>query len=329
MHPDWIGNSKWKSKWKKYSINQVSSLQVLEILSRVELPDGLLENNTHLVNLYQQLLNFHKYHGYSERKKFINELFFAKIFPMESGRFGSLKNKGGNKGQIFWMSNRTRRTSGLEGSIDLNMISTEYTYTPQISPDSSEEKKKATKEITNRNELVRQMLRLLEVPELNDDRILSEIQVPFLLRRESKWTHNLIKKKYQVFNSIFEVYRGKRSYDDGYLKSIARLSEAYVLGENGKLKRMYQTILPEKVRLFEEDHLYASSGLDSLRLPHIWYEPNLQGENLDERYEAYLNQLRGFLIHCGVANGPKFQIKERKFSNASELREADELLYWA
>lgn len=327
MHPDWVSNSNWKTKWRKYQISTLTALQVAEILRFVTLPEGLLENNDNIDNLYKQLARLHENSRYSERREFIQELYYAKIFPLEGGSFGPLMVPNESTGKMYWMSGRTRRTSGLEGIIDVRIINPEYTYTPNISPDSSEERKAELKEISLRNELIKQVLRFMEVPEFSDDRLLAELQIPFILEKEEKWTTTKMETKYRVLQAIFDVYQAKRSFDEGYLSQLAKLSESYVLGSNGKIKKLYQTILPEKTRLYEEDHLYANAGLDSLHLTVEWCTPEFQGENQEEKLEVYFKQLRQFLIHCGIANSPKFFFKERKYSRGFEFRELEETLY--
>jgi hypothetical protein len=329
MDANWVKNNSWKSKWKKYGISSLTPLQIAEILRFTNLPEGLLESDESLVSLYEQLLKQHGNVRLHERKVFVFELTSAKIFPLEGGKFGSLKLPNENAGKMYWMSGRTRRSSGLEGIIDVKIINPEYTYTPNIPSDISEDRKLELKAIHLRNELVRQVLRFMDVPEFSDDRLLSELQIPFLLEKKENWTTNIMNTRYRVFQSIFEVYQAKRSFDEGYLNQIGKLSEAYVLGTNGKVKKLYQTILPEKVRLNEEDQLYGNAGMDSLHLPDEWLNPEIQGENQEEKLEVYYKQLRNFLIHIGVANGPKFFFKERKYSNGYEFRQTEEELFRA
>lgn len=327
MYPEWSRNNSWKTIWRKYSIPNLSAIQVLEILRFTTLPDGILEKDKNLVLLYEQLLRYNGNLKPYEKRDFVNQLFLTKIYPLEGGQFGSLKVPNGNTGKMYWMSGRTRRSSGLEGIIDVKIINPEYTYTPNIYADISEERKSELKEIHLRNEMVRQVLRIMDVPEFNDDRLLAELQIPFLLEKEENWTTKLINIRYRVFQSIFEVYQAKRSFDEDYVNQIGKLSEAYVLGENGKVKKLYQTNLPEKVRIHEEDQLYANTGMDALHLPDEWLNPEFQGDNQEEKLDVYFKQLRKFLIHSGVANGPKFLFKERKYPNVYEFKQMEEPLY--
>jgi hypothetical protein len=327
MDPDWASNSSWKIKWKKYSISYLTPVHVAEIFRLVPLPDGFLNQNKNIVSLYKQLIRFHDNLRFNDRRVFVSNLFSAKIFPLEEGNFGSLKLANESTSKMYWMTGQTRRTSGLEGIIDVKIINPEYTYSPRMSADNSEERKVELKEISFRNELIKQVLRFMEVPEFNDDRLLTELQIPFLLKHEPSWTTMLLNTRNKVLYSIFEVYQAKRSYDETYLSQLEKLAEAYVRGTNGKVKRIHRTILPEKVRLFDEDHLYANAGLDSIKLPDDWFEPELQGENQDQKLDVYFKQLRSFLSHCGVANGPKFSYKERKYSSGREFRETEEPLF--
>jgi hypothetical protein len=319
MHPEWVKQNSWKHKWKKYNISTLTASQVVQIYRVVTLPDGLLENNENLKNIYKQLESFHDGMRYYDRETFVNPLHFAKIFPLEGSQFGALKVPNKNPGKIYWMSGKARRTSGLEGIIDVKIINPEYTYSPSISADISEDRKLELRGILSRNELVKQILRLMEIPEFNDDRLLSELQIPYLLEHEPNWTNTKVATRYNVLRSIFEVYQAKRSYDESYLNQLGKLAEAYVQGSNNKIKKLHRTILPEETRLNAEDHLYSSSGLDSLKLPEDWFNPEFQGDNQDEKREVYFKQLRQFLVHSGIANRPKFNFKERKYSSGYDV----------
>ncbi|PEQ91710.1 hypothetical protein CN481_15590 [Bacillus sp. AFS006103] len=325
--PEWVGNSKWKPKWKTYDITNFSAMQLVEILQLVSLPDGLLLKNENITLLYKVLKEAHEKQSYYQRDSFSDGLYYAKIFPLEGGGFGPLKTRNNNLEKVYWMTGRTKRTSGLEGIIDVKIINPEYTFTYQVGTDSTTERKQEANEINRRNERIRDVLRFMDVPEFNDDRLLSELQIPYLLKREEKWTKEELKTRYRILRSIFDVYKGKRNYDESYLNQLARLSDAYVQGSNGKVKKIHKTILPENTRKSKEDHLYASSGLDTLRLPDSWLKFDLSGENREEKLGDYLIQLRNFLVDCGIANGPRFSFSERKYSTNYDFNHNEPMLY--
>lgn len=319
MHPDWIANGSWTSKWRKYSISYLNAKEITKVLRYVALPGGLLENDENITLLYRSLVKHAEALRFYHKKEFIQELFFTKVFPLESGEFGALKTPSNETDKIYWMSGRTKRTSGLEGIIDIKIINPEYTYALQIGSESSVERKQEAKEINDRNEQVRSLLKYMEIAEFNDNRLLSDLQIPFLLKEKENWTTEDVQLRYQVLRSIFEVYQPKTTLDETYVQQLGKLADALMLGTNGKLKKLYQMILPENLRLLKEDHLYSNAGLDSLYLSDEWLEPELKMENQEERQEIYLKKLRAFLLHCGVANGPKFFFKEQKYSGVWEF----------
>lgn len=325
VHPEWARTSRWNDKWKIYGVSELEPLEVVEILCEVTLPENFLKSNKYITRLYEYIKSLAE--GRNMKYRFLNRLVNAPIFPLDGDVFGTLSGDNGEKIRCYWMSGRTKRSTGLPPNQNLKILDAEYTYSPNLS-DENTERQMELKEIAERNEVVRSVLKHLEIPELNDDRLLMDLQIPYLLQQETRWTKSLLESKYDVFYSIFEVYRAKRSSpDESYLKQLARLRGMYVQNENGKMVQLYKIILPSELRLREGDNLYESVGLNSIKLLDKWFIPEVKIEQSGDRLQSYLKQLRDFLVHCGIANGPQFIYTEHRYQSASHLRDENKTLF--
>lgn len=325
VHPEWARTSRWNEKWGVYNVSKLEPLEVVEILCEVILPENFLKSNKHITRLFEYIKSLAEERNM--RSHFLRRLVNASIFPLDGDVFGTLLGDNGKEIQSYWMSGRTKRSTGLPPNQELKILDVEYTYSPNLT-DENTERQMELKIIALRNEAIRNVLKYLYIPELNDDRLLMDLQIPYLLKEEPMWTRELLESKYDVFYSVFEVYLAKRSSpDESYLKQLARLREMYVQNENGKMVQLYKIILPSALRLREGDNLYESVGLSSIKLLEKWFIPEIKIDQSGEGLQSYLKQLRDFLVYCGIANGPQFLYEEQRFQSASHLREENKVLF--
>ncbi|AOM83521.1 sacsin N-terminal ATP-binding-like domain-containing protein [Salisediminibacterium beveridgei] len=328
MYEDWALNSNWKQKWNKYHIESLNWTDLIKIFRFVKLPTNFFDNSDNITTVYSILLKeYDTIKHFAKKKYFIENLNSMKIYPFSSGEFKSMKPFIDKSIKIYWMRGRTKRTTGIEGATDIELIDPEYTYNIQISSDFNQDRKQEAEKINDRNLKLRQLLRYIGISELTETKLISDIQVPFLLNEKNILSEESAVIRIKVFLSMFEVFQSKTSFDQSYLDELGKLSNALMYGTKGGLKKLNQLILPENLRFFNEDFLYSHAGMESLKLPDTWYEPSVKGEDLEERKKIYFRKLRSFLLHCGVANGPQFHIGEIKYDNAFELKKNSPGIY--
>lgn len=344
VHPDWAANQSWVIKLKCYGVQEIGEVEIASMLELAKLPNEMLEKDENLIGLYKQILALptlkEKEAKQHNRWRFINNevdanftklknsLIRASIYPFKGGKFGPLEVNGVAV-KVFWLSGRSRRHTGLEGTIDFRIIDVKYTYEPKLDAESSPEKKSEVEKIKMRNEVVRKILTQLEVKELSDENILSELQLPWLLRSHSKIDLN--DQKFTVLESIFDAYRAKRIKDEDYVKYLTKLSEVYLPSVRGGQYRLKEMILPEILRLYPIDHLYGKSGQEVFRLPDEILEQVSTKATLVKSHEGKVKKLkeewRQFLIQCGIRNGPEFSLQQKEYTNPWYFEEKNEYFY--
>lgn len=331
INPKWAENYAWEFKWRTYNIGKLKAAEVAIILKEVKIPDEMLEGEN-LTELYRQLNRVLDNVRSYNRRNLGNEIAYSKMFPFENGNFGALKEIG-KPYQYYWISSRVKRVTGLEGSLDIKIINPEYTYNIQINKETNEERKNELELIAERNKELRALLSVLEIPELNDERILSELQIPYLLN-DNLLNEELLNSKLEVWRIIFEGFQAKQTFDDSYLEQLARLSNMMIVNNNGQLEKLSSLILPNDLRLYDEDKLYAELSLNEVSVPISWVSIEAEETSLDETYtdkeELLIKKLRRFLIHCGISNGPKFETLVKKYDNTFEFKQqkADQFERW-
>lgn len=320
VHPDWVKAAPWKSLAARYQIPVMHSLQFAKILEGVKLPSEMLSREENLLELYKKMLVHLSKRGiYAQEIQ--ERLLCAPIFPVDR-KFGPLQVEENSK--AYWVSTRSRRLTGLESAVSIRIVDPKYTYRPDLGKERTPEKVMESE----RNEVVRDLLRRLNVDELNEDTLLVDLQIPWLssAKRFAEVDGDV---SYQVFFSIFEVFRAKRQYDDEYVKQLSGLSKAVLVGNSGKRLQLSQLLLPSVLRLFPEDSLYEESGLQELTLPDYWLEPpvskskTVHREREEERKRKWLEELRKFLILCGVTAVPRFLIRNKHYTNTSDFHQND------
>lgn len=315
LHPDWMVSSKWAKKWDLYNIAKVNEQQFIDILSQVELPSELLVDDDNLVRLYNYILRF----NFEANPDYREKLLKAKMFPLEGNRFGALHEGGHTK--LFWVNVRSKRDTGLEEYCKI--INPEYTYRPDAGRDPSKERIEEVRRISNRNNTVCELLKELGVSELNDETLLSEVQIPRLLD-SSGITLKENKARLNILHAIFVSYRAKRIYDQPYLDQLIRLSTALFYSNGQQFKKLEDLILPRQLRLKEIDRLYAKAGLDEFQLSLNYLYVDEAGKPLEKQKVDRLKEVwRDFLIHCGIRAVPRFELKEDRYGSPWHFHEED------
>lgn len=339
VHPGWAANPKWKDKLNDYGVREINEIQIVTILEVLKLPKEMLEQNQNLIELYRQILNLP-----SLREKTIQartwyklnnqeslnsveikkRLHRASIYPFKGKRFGPLKS-GDETTKVFWLSgSSSRRSTGLEGTVDYWIIDNNYTYDPKIDEDATPEKKAKMVVIKERNEIVRKLLDQLGVKELCDENIISELQLPWLLKQDRGEANNTT-LRFEVLRAIFDNYRLKRNLEDEYKKQLSRLSEAFFPAESGALYRLKEMVLPKALCLEPIDYLYGKNELENLGLPAAFLEPppskakQVKLHEEQERKKKLREEWRSFLIHCGIKNAPEFIVEKKPYNNYWEF----------
>ena len=136
--------------------------------------------------------------------------------------------------------------------------------------------------ITNRNNTVCELLKKLGVSELNDDTLLSDVQIPRLLDY-SDVTIQENDARLKILHAIFSSFRAKRVREQPYLEQLIRLSKVFFYSEEQQLKKLEDLILPRQLRLKEIDRLYANAGLDKFQLPREYFKIDEAGAPLGKQ----------------------------------------------
>lgn len=334
VHPEWADNQDWKSKWAYYRIPKIDDLQIAIILEGVALPAKILNEEDHLIELYKQLVGLSSLHSSQptpHSAEVRERLARAAIFPLEGGKVGPLKTKS-NTSKIFWISGTSRRRTGLKGTLNYRIVNPDYTYRSEPGGEASQERIAESRRINSRNEVVRELLKRLGVPELTDENILSRLQVPWLIDPD-RVKDNTSEARFRVLSSIFQAYRAKRSFDDEYFRQLSLLSNAIFPSEKGVQRSLKEQLLPPSLRLQPEDLLYPSCGLDVLKIPADLLEPSaskakkVNQEREQEKRKKLKEDWRQFLILCGIKNYPEFILKGFKYLSVWDFEDKCKACY--
>ena len=345
VHPDWAANQAWEMKLKCYGIQELGETEFITILELAKMPNEILEKDENLIGLYKQILTLPTLKdkeakqqsrwrsSYNQEDVNFNRikkrLLRASIYPLKGGKFGPLEVEGAT-GKIFWLSGKSRRHTGLEGTIDYRIIDGKYTYEPKLDADASPEKRAEIVQVRARNETVRKFLNQLEIKELSDENIFSELQLPWLLG-DNQENVGVNDQRFKVLESIFEAYRAKRVKDDDYIKQLAKLSVVYFPAESGGQYRLKDMVLPELLRFHPLDQLYGKSGQEVLRLPAEMLEPAPSKIALVKSHEVkrkkFKEEWRQFLIQCGIRNSPELSLCKIEYDSPMHFEEKNQYYF--
>ncbi|MGE0086667.1 MAG: sacsin N-terminal ATP-binding-like domain-containing protein [Desulfococcaceae bacterium] len=322
VHSDWVEH--WHETLKYYKIAILSKAQIASvILPNIALPETLLNNDDNLTELYQEFLNWDNYSFNLYR----SDLLKSPIYPFENRKKDRISQNGTEN--VFWLSVKSKRSTGLENLIEYRIINQDYTYSPKASSNASQEQLSKIEEKEKRNKTVQDLLKKLNIDELDEDKI-QKLQIDWLCRFD--WKNGTDDKKpYEIFSAIFKSFNAKHSsYDENYLQQIKKLSSAKFPSENNTLTEIRNLILPSSLRLKSADKIFECTGLESIKIPSEFFDPpETKAKKIDfdkerERKQKLLENWRQFLIHCGVYNKFRFIInKTNKYSNMFDFENRD------
>lgn len=311
VHPDWANNPDWKTKWKYYEVGVLNKISVARhILPNVQLPSSLLHDDDNLIELYEQLLNWDK----SIFDICSKDLLLAPIYPFKDGKREPLKTENGMR-SVFWLSVKSKRSTGLENLYEYRIINQQYTYMPKAGSNAPKKSKIKTEKKARRNIIVRSLLRKLGIEELDENKI-HALQINWLCNY--KWQDENDKTPYEIFNAIFESFIAKQSQaDESYFTRISNLSEAIFPSEMGNLMKVKEMILPKNLRLKSEDKIFENTDLEIMKLPDEILDP---AKTTKKKIEGW----RRFLLSCGICNRLRFVRKEKTYERMHSFEYYDE-----
>lgn len=328
VNPEWVKQKKWNFLARKYSISAITLEQLALLLKSAPLPKEMLHEDEGLKQLYQYL------NGKFSSARYIREtiredILSSPIFPLGYKEFGSLYCDDHQK--PYWVSSRSRRLTGLESTANIRVVDSEYTYRMEAGSDAKDVRIAEVERINARNALVRELLKHLEVSELNEESVLTELQIPFLLTMPQNDPATM-KQRYDVLFQIFESHRAKRGSDDKYLSNLSNLNDALFRNESGSLLKLRNCVLPQVFQLMEEDRLFQGSTIEPLYIPELFHLPPevARSSREEERIKKWREDWRNFLIACGVCAGPRFSVKVTRYENYSDflLRNKEKCHIW-
>ncbi|MFZ3170865.1 MAG: hypothetical protein WA118_02635 [Carboxydocellales bacterium] len=322
VHLEWANNLNWRAHWREYKVPHINDRQVALMLEKIELPEEMLKRDDNLIGLYKYLLTLTAINDNrsNQHANVMHALVRAPIFPLEGGVFGPLETEQ-SSGKIFWLLTRSKRSTGLGKALDYRVIDPEYTHRPELGGDASQARIAESRRVHNRNETVRELLRKLGVQELTEDTLLRELQLPWLLDG-NRVNDPKPETRYKVLKAIFDAYRAKRIPEGSYLADLYRIKDAVFFSEKKNQKKLGDLLLPGQLRLMIEDTLYADSGLEALELTKSLLEPppseakQIKRERENERRRKHYEEVRTFLIRCGIRSAPTFELDTTKHGSS-------------
>ena len=328
IDPSWAENKKWDHKWTIYGIDRLGELHIARILAHIPLPLYVLNIEDNLKELYQYLLTMK---AINRGQRFHNDLIellrTAKIFPFPKSGFGAIVENG-NETKTFFISTRSQRNTGIEESMEYRIVDSEYTYRAEAGGSAGEQRREEIKRINARNSLVRDLLEKLEVPELNDETLFTDLQIPWLLNVENA-IPSLDKIRFDLLKAMFDVYRSKREYDSEYRKQIRLLGEAYFPDESGEYRPLQNMTLPRTLRTDECDTLFVNCGYPTisipsqLLLPPDSHDARQSNSRQEERAFRLRENWRNFLMMCGIRVKPEFILVKLRYDDVNDFRNRD------
>lgn len=304
----------------KYKINNISKEEFIKILELIGFPNELLENRKALFELYDTLLNIISKRPYSWGEnnliqEYKNGIKKSKVFPIESEGFAPLEIEG--KSKTFWISSASKRDSGinsLEGQA-FRIVNSQYTYkVNDSSQDASDETQSKNEQVKKENDILRQLLSKLDIMELREDNLLSQVQIPSML--ENKNNESNIK----MLLAIFESFRFKRTYEEAYIKELNKIKEVTFVSDTYKSIQLKNLIIPRFLRNCDEDYVYDVLNISPLYISKEVQDIILGKNNGKEKF-------REFLIYCGIMAKPTIEKKCTKYGNSYQFHSYNKELY--
>ena len=324
VNASWTRHPKWKTIAVKYGIRTMDPSQQLTALMSGCLPLELTKSDHNLIILYEHLVALSSTSEANRSPNFKRSILHLPIFPLDNGRMGTMLDASRTI-KPYWVSSRSRRATGFETAADIRIVDSEYTYRPEISRDLLEDRAAELRIISERNEKVRDFLKFLGVSELNDDAVLSDLQIPYLL---SPLKSEDCGERYKVLAQIVDSYLTRSSREGSYMDQISRLSNALLQSNTGVSEKLGSLLLPPELRIFPEDHLFDSLNVKHLFLPEELIAPpkslqDFAGPEIESRDQTWREELRQFFIQCGICVAPRFTLQRVSYEAAGQFRTKD------
>lgn len=328
VNKEWINHKKWSDIRDCYNIKKLSADHVAAILRYVSLPEAML-NPSNFPVLYQYLYNIREI---KESQMLKSEIKRAPIFPLGRKKWGHLLDDEAFNRKVYWLDSRSPRPTGLEDHIDYRIVDPKYTYRHEAGGKATDQRREESRQINERNDIVRNLLKILDIRELSDDRILTELQIPWLAAIH-EIDERVAEIQYDVLSKIFNAYQAKQKKDDEYINLFRPLAEALFYSEKNEALRLKNLILPEALQLKHEDELYVNSSAQRICIPEKLITPPVSEAkhvNLDlekDRLDKFRQDWRQFLIHCGIKSKPYFFNITQNFNNSYSFERSNKDLF--
>jgi len=335
VHPIWTTSNRWQSLKEYYQIPTITREEEAQIIAGGELPSEFIENESTFIELYKYISKIIEKSPPDSLEEIKNILRTAKIFPLLGDTFGSLDAEK-YQGKIYWLPEQKPIKTGLEGIVEFRIINPKYTYKPKSEQEFSDERKIS---VGYRNEIVRTLLEDLDIKKLDDKHILSDLQIPWLLKQKGIYDDDEnFSKLYDLISILFDSYQAKRTSPDNreYLSQLSKISEVEFPSTDGNFHPLKNLLLPEELRLDPIDTIYSESGLETLNLPQKLLKISKKDtgkkddkRETDKKTNKLLEEWRSFLILCGIKSKPKFEkISVKYLPSEFEQKDQERFVIW-
>lgn len=318
---DWY-SKQYYNVLDKYEIHKISSDEFSFILSQCGYPIEKLKNNNLLSDLYDELYNILRrlpsFAFYKNNNRKIQEnIKCSPIFPIENEGFSDISTRNGIS--VFWISSKSKKEIGL-GKLTSGLcriINPEYTYMPNTnSKDLNEDTFEKNKKIKENNQSLINLLQYLNIEELSSDNVLSKIQIPAMLNNIDDISLNM-----KMLINIYNNYRLKKNFDNQYLNDLYEIRKVQFITNNFQNLPLEDVLLPQELRIKQQDNLYDCLNLPSLLLDRNTLKDIISKSDGKEKF-------REFLCKCGILNKCRFEICTKEisrieFSESKAINEYD------
>ncbi len=301
----------------KYKVQKMNEDIFLICLKKCGFPKQNLLDNNKLVELYKEILNMSVFNSdfyfRYRREEMKNSLLKSKIFPIENEGFSSLIDE--NNTKVFWISTQNKKETGLGELNDgtCRIVNPKYTYLPMIYKEGSEEINKKNEEIRSNNKIVRKLLSSLEIEELRSDNVLSQVQIPAMLKNKTDSNSN-----FRLLMMIYDNFRVKKKLEEEYLEDLKKIGEVCFESSLGTISELRYLSMP-KFLITKED-IFSKLNIPELKID-IKTKENIISKN------DGIEKFREFLSLCDIFNKPKAEKKISLYKNSyTFIRENDEVL---
>lgn len=314
----WAAQEKWTDLMRDYYyVKNLSTENILHILSEVGMPSEILKDDRELTKLYKQIFTrvsldsknkcYFK-SGTNEKQKLLS----SKMYPIRQNKrlgFTSLKNSEDDK--VFFMNSAKENNINIPG-FKYKIIDFSYTYIPSISKDLNKEKAKSLKLIKERNQALLDILKFLGIQELNNLTLLKEVLISTIKDSELEDLEDANITKFDILMYIFNTYLENKE-NSKYAEALHDLYDCYFKDEDGNECLLYEMLIPRDYRTDPLDYLYDPIDGDVLAVP----------EKFKDELNENKKEFRNFLLKCGIRNKPGFYTVNEKYDEVYYFNNSD------